>query len=89
MNNSRDVWQRLWSYIQPDQRYLWGALLAAQGAALIDLAVAWVLKPFLNATADAASHPVAAGEATLVRVSLSLVLLFAVRAAFNLSLIHI
>ncbi len=83
MNNSRQVWQRLWSYIQPDQRYLWGALLAAQGAALIDLAVAWVLKPFLNATADSASHPVAAGEATLVWVSLSLVLLFAVRAAFN------
>ncbi len=83
MNNSRDVWLRLWSYIRPDQRYLWGALAAAQGAALIDLAVAWVLKPFLNTTAASAHQTVAAGEATLYRVSLSLVLLFAVRAAFN------
>ena len=83
MNNSRNIWQRLWSYIQPDQRYLWGALLAAQGAAVIDLAVGWVLKKFVNTTTAAASHPQPHGEAVLVQVSVALVLLFAARAAFN------
>ena len=84
MSNSRKVWQRLWAYIQPDQRYLWGAIVAAQGAAVIDLAVAWVLKPFLNTTAASTHQAVTGGEvATLYRVSLSLVALYAVRAVFN------
>ncbi len=84
MNNSRDVWRRLWSYLKPDQRYLWGALAAAQGAALIDLAVAWVLKPFLNTTAGSVHQAVSpAAVAMLYRVSISLVTLYAVRAVFN------
>ena len=84
MDNSRDVWRRLWSYLRPDQRYLWGALLAAQGAALIDLAVAWLLKPFLNTTAGSVHQAATPGEVgTLYRVSVSLVALYAVRAVFN------
>lgn len=84
MNNSRDVWQRLWSYVKPDQRYLWGAMAAAQGAAVVDLAVAWVLKPFLNTTAGSVHQAVSSGEvAKLYGVSLSLVALYAVRAVFN------
>jgi subfamily B ATP-binding cassette protein MsbA len=84
MSNSRDVWLRLWSYLRPDQRYLWGALIAAQGAAVIDLAVAWQLKPFLNTTAASTHQAATAGEvAVLYRVSVSLVLLYAVRAVFN------
>ena len=84
MSNSRDVFRRLWSYIKPDQRYLWGALLAAQGAAMIDLAVAWVLKPFLNTTAGSIHQEATAAEVTtLYRVSVSLVALYAVRAVFN------
>lgn len=84
MNNSRDVWQRLWSYVKPDQRYLWGALAAAQGAAIVDLAVAWVLKPFLNTTAGSVDQAVSSAEViTLYRVSISLVALYAVRAVFN------
>ena len=84
MNNSRDVWQRLWSYLKPDQRYLWGALAAAQGAAVIDLAVAWVLKPFLDTTAGSVGRAVSPAEvAHLYQVSVSLVVLYAVRAVFN------
>ncbi len=84
MNNSREVWQRLWSYVRPDQRYLWGALAAAQGAAVVDLAVAWVLKPFLNTTAGSVGQAASAAEvSTLYRVSISLVALYAVRAVFN------
>ena len=71
MNNSGDVWRRLWSYLKPDQRYLWGALVAAQGAAMIDLAVAWLLKPFLNTTAGSVHQAVTPGEvAMLYRVSI-------------------
>ncbi len=85
MSNSRNVWLRLWAYIKPDQRYLWGALLAAQIAGLIDLAVAGLIKSFLDTAAPVAgqTQPPALEVATLTRVSVSLVALYAVRAAFN------
>ena len=85
MNNSRHVWHRLWSYIKPDQRYLWGALLAAQVAGAIDLAVALLIKSFLDTAAPSASHPLAPAHelATLTWVSVMLVTLYAIRAAFN------
>ena len=84
INSSQEVWQRLWSYIKPDQRYLWGALVAAQVAGMLDLTVAALLKPFLDTTAASTHQAVTPGEvAILYRVSISLVALYTVRAAFN------
>ncbi|MGI4787222.1 MAG: ABC transporter ATP-binding protein [Janthinobacterium lividum] len=84
MSNSREVWQRLWSYIKPDQRYLWGALIAAQVAGALDLTVATLLKPFLDTTAASTHQSVTTHEvAILYRVSVSLVALYAIRAGFN------
>ena len=85
MSNSRDVWQRLWAYIRPDQRYLWGAIIAAQVAGALDLALPYLLKVFFDTTT--ASMGKTTGTAiefvTLDKVCISLVALYAVRAAFN------
>ncbi len=85
MSNSRAVFGRLWAYIKPDQRYLWGAFIAAQVAGAIDLKVAFLLKSFVDLTA-ASGHQASAtaGEVrTLYSICLLLVGLYAVRAVFN------
>lgn len=85
MNNSRTVWQRLWSYIRPDQRYLWGAIIAAQVAGGLDLTLPYLLKEFFDTTTASGGKTTtpAVEFATLDKVCIALVLLYAVRAAFN------
>ncbi len=82
MSNSRDVFQRLWSYIKPDQRYFWGALIAAQIAGLVDLAIPYLLKLFFDATTASGGQTTIAVSA-LYKVCGSLVALYAVRAGFS------
>ena len=81
-SNSRDVFQRLWSYIKSDQRYFWGALVAAQIAGLVDLAIPYLLKLFFDATTASAGQTTIAVSA-LYKVCGSLVALYAVRAGFS------
>ncbi len=85
MNNSRDVFRRLWSYVKPDQRYFWGAVIAAQVAGGLDLALPYLLKVFFDTTTASMGKAVttAVEVATLNEVCLSLVALFVIRAAFT------
>ncbi len=84
-NQSKIIWNRLWSYLRPDRKYLWGAIICAIGASGVDLSVAFVLGKFLDAIKDSALHTgVQASSLHLLSlVSLSLILLYIVRAAFN------
>ena len=84
-NQSKIIWRRLWSYLRPDQKYLWGAILCAIGAGAVDLKVVSLLRPFLDTTTDSV-HKQSVSTAdlqTLYWVSFSLVGLYAIRAAFN------
>ncbi len=84
-NQSKQIWQRLWSYLRLDQKYLWGAIICAVGAGAVDLQVVSLLRPFLDTTTDSV-HKQAVSPAdlqTLYLVSFSLVGLYAIRAAFN------
>ena len=85
MSNSRDVFGRLWSYIKPDQRYFWGALVAAQIAGLVDLAIPYLLKLFFDTTTASVGSEATTTIAVsaLYKVCGSLVALYAVRAAFS------
>ena len=82
MSSSQDVFRRLWSYVKPDQRYFWGALVAAQIAGLVDLAIPALLKLFFDATTQSAGQTTIAVSA-LYKVCGSLVALYAVRAGFS------
>ena len=85
MSNSRDVFGRLWSYIKPDQRYFWGALVAAQIAGLVDLAIPYLLSRFFDTTTAAVGSEATTKIAVLglYQVCISLVALYVVRAAFS------
>jgi len=84
-NQSKQIWQRLWSYLRPDKKYLYGATLCAIGASAVDLSVAFLLGKFLDAIKDSAVHSgVSTGNLHLLSlVSIGLIGLYAVRAAFN------
>jgi len=85
MNTPRDIWLRLWSYIRPDQRFLWGAILCALGAGVADLKAVSLLKSFLDTTTNSLHQASATSQevSILYHVSVSLVGLYVIRAAFG------
>jgi subfamily B ATP-binding cassette protein MsbA len=85
MSQSRQVWRRLWGYIRPDRRFLFLAVACAVGASGMDLLVAGLLKPFLDTTTNSVHvEKVTSAEVReLTRISVSLVLLYVVRAVFT------
>ncbi len=46
----REIWDRLWSFIHPDRRFLFGALACAVGVASMSLLVADLLDTFVSAS---------------------------------------
>lgn len=84
-NQSKQIFLRLWSYLRPDRKYLWWSILCAIGASGVDLGVTSLLGLFLETIKDSASQQtVNVGALHLLSlVSLALVGMYAVRAAFN------
>jgi len=58
MHKPRDIWDRLWFYIRPDRRYLFGALGCAVGVSAMSLLVTGLLDAFVHASTGGAD-PVA------------------------------
>ncbi len=54
----REIWDRLWSFIHPDRRYLFGALACAVGVAGMSLLVADLLDAFVKASTGGADKRV-------------------------------
>ena len=54
MHKPRDIWDRLWFYIRPDRRYLFGALGCAVGVSAMSLLVTALLGAFVHASTGGA-----------------------------------
>ena len=50
MYKPRDIWDRLWAFIRPDRRYLFGALACAVGVSAMSLLVTGLLGAFVHAS---------------------------------------
>jgi len=83
MDKPRDIWKRLWFYIRPDRRYLFGALLCAVGVGGMSLVVGSLLEPFVNASQGSVNASVSAHDLhELSVISLGIIVIYAVRGLF-------
>ncbi len=83
MDKPRDIWNRLWFYIKPDRRYLFGALFCAVGVAAMTPLVAALLEPFVNASQGSPDANVSRRDLhALSIISLGIIGIYAVRGLF-------
>ncbi len=83
MNSPREIGSRLWFYIYPDRRYLFGAILGAIGVGGMSLLVASLLEPFVNASQGSANVSVSAHDLhELSMISLEIIGIYALRGLF-------
>ena len=57
MYKPRDIWNRLWAFIRPDRRYLFGALACAVGVSAMSLLVSGLLGAFIHASTGGTDAP--------------------------------
>jgi subfamily B ATP-binding cassette protein MsbA len=79
----REIWDRLWSFIHPDRRYLFGALACAVGVAGMSLLVADLLDAFVKASTGGADKRVDQHDLhQLNLICLAIVAIYIVRGLF-------